>query len=178
MKTTAALLTSILGIASAIPIGQTITPTTISLWHNTGAGLIEYDVSSGLISRGQPEPLPAGHDISTLMTFDFPWASNGKTCEFMFELTDKGNYVILDTPFFDVFRSSQPATHSGPGSNYRDTQLGRMKAMSMADAEKQWGTFTFSCPAGQTKGFEVAPTGDKTKITWNKAFDGPWIRFY
>lgn len=181
MKFTTTLAATILGLThtiSAIPTpGQTILPDNISIYHGFG-GEIKFNSPYGQISRQQS----GNDDISTLITFTFPEETRGRTCEFNFELNDAGSFTIAPgNNAFDVFRSTQVATEDsagwGPPSNYRDVQLGRMKAVAGGQASVDWGTFTFPCPVGETKGFEVTPTGDSIFIQWNEPNDGPWIRY-
>ncbi|PSN65926.1 hypothetical protein BS50DRAFT_401434 [Corynespora cassiicola Philippines] len=175
---TAAFL-SLVSTISSMPVSnnKVIIPETISIYHGFN-GKLEFNVPSGKISRVQG----GNDDISTLMTFSFPESSRGLTCEFMFELDDSTYTLNPVNPSIDVFRSSQIATASSPGwgppSNYRDVQLGRLKVKAGGEAEKSWGSFTFPCPAGEKKGFEVTPTGDVSGITWNEPTDGPWIQYY
>ena len=168
--------TAILAFASATlayPAG-TLEPTTTSLYHSYN-GAIEYAVPRGKVSRVQN----GNDDISTLLTFTFPSASRGKKCTFNFKLT--GAYTHTGSPFIDVFTSSQPATGSSPGwgppSNYRDQQLGRLRLVAGGKATQEWGSFSFDCPAGETKGYEVTPTGDSEYVEWAEPGDGAWISY-
>jgi len=180
MKITNAISVALLSFTSSLSAypttGQTLYPDNISIYHGYN-GAIEYAVSHGKISRVQS----GNDDISTLITFTFPESTRGRKCEFNFEL-DSPPYTATGSPFIDAFFSSQYATASSPGwgppSNYRDNQLGRLRVVKGGQATVEWGTFVFDCPAGQTKGFEVTPTGDSILVEWNEPADGPWIRWY
>ncbi|ORX94301.1 hypothetical protein BCR34DRAFT_225961 [Clohesyomyces aquaticus] len=183
MKFSTTIATAILGFSSSIlaaPVTQArdnshLIPDVTSLYHGYG-GKIEYAVPKGKVSRVQS----GNDDISTLVTFYFGSATQGKTCQFNFELNDPGYVINGDN--IDVFRSSQYPTSNSPGwgppSNYRDVQLGRMKVVAGGSAVPQWGSFQFPCPTGQSKGFEVTPTGDKMSVEWVAGVDGPWISYW
>ncbi|KAF2466155.1 uncharacterized protein BDR25DRAFT_79813 [Lindgomyces ingoldianus] len=181
MKFATTIAAAILAFTSstvAAPVsGPYITPETISIHHGYN-GQIEFNVRRGKIQRQQS----GNDDISTLMTFSFPQAADGKTCEFNFELNDGTFSVTPDVAQLDAFHSSQYATASSPGwgppSNYRDVQLGRLEVSKWGGlAQQKWGSFSFPCPSGK-KGFEVAPTGDAMTIEWDSPSDGPYIRYY
>lgn len=167
-------LLALLGLAStiaAIPVQQTLTPDTYSLYHSNNQQ-IEYDVQYGQVLRVQNE----NSDISTLVTFSFPEATRGRKCELKFERDD-----VRQTPppaVIDAFFSSQFPTKSGTSSNYRDVELGRLIVPTSGTATVDWGNFVFDCPAGQKKGFEFTPTGDRGSLFWAKANDGPYIRYF
>jgi len=186
MKFTTTLASLILGLtstSSALPTGdQTIIPTTISIYHGYN-GAIEYDVARGKASRLQS----GNDDISTLITFTFPESTRYKKCEFKFELDDTYPPYTFSpaNAAVDVFRTSKIATGDsagwGPPSNYRDTQVGRLRLKAGDQAVVDWQVgagFTFDCPAGETWGFEVTPTGDAMSVEWGEPTDGPWIRWW
>lgn len=180
MKFTTHLSTALLTILPAISAypttpPQSLTPDTISLYHGYG-GRIEYDVPRGKVERKQN----GNDDISTLLTFTFPEATRGRKCELNFELND--NYVWTGNFAIDAFTSSQYATADSPGwgppSNYRDVSLGRFRLVRGGLAGVEWGNMVFDCPAGETRGFEVTPTGDEVLVEWDAGLDGPWIRWW
>ncbi|KAF2276388.1 uncharacterized protein EI97DRAFT_37946 [Westerdykella ornata] len=166
---------SLASVIAGIPIGQTIIPETLSIYHGYN-GRIEYNVGTGKVSRVQN----GNDDISTLVTFNFPEATRGRKCELKFERDD--GYPTSSPSIIDAFTSSQIATGPSPGwgppSNYRDVQLGRLRVPTSGQATVDWGNFVFDCPAGQKKGYEFAPTGDSTYLEWSKSTDGPYIRYY
>jgi hypothetical protein len=95
-------------------------------------------------------------DITTLLTFDFPTALDGKTCSFHFDLSSDPAAKVSSTGQFDVFISLAPATRTTttwPSGNLRDQHIGRMRAQPNAAATWVAGFSTFGqsfpCPAGR-----------------------------
>lgn len=154
--------------------GQTIKPSFLSL-YNVGTGAIDFDVANGKIFKADTD---GGKDITTLVTFDFPAASNGKTCYFSFDLDTTA--TLTGSGLFDVFTSLQPATADttswGPG-NQRNQNVGRMKAA--VGAQATWVAqflHPFPCPTG-TQGYELVGVYDNDDLEWSKALAGPTITY-
>ncbi|KAF2190036.1 hypothetical protein K469DRAFT_560699 [Zopfia rhizophila CBS 207.26] len=162
-----------------IDTSSAITPHGISIYHGYN-GAIQYGVTSGKIQRIQS----GNDDISTLVTFYFPSGLEKFTCEFMFQTDDADSKINGD--IFDVFNSNEIVKSASKGwgapSNYRGTPLGRMKAIPGGNAKVMEGfpgkNTQFKCPSAGFKGYEVAPTGDKTHIEWHGSYDGPYIRYW
>jgi hypothetical protein len=151
-------------------------PTDISQ-YTVGTGAIDFDVTTGKIYKADNDN---GNSITTLVTFQFPPESAGKTCSFTFQLDPTA--TVTGSGLFDVFTSLKPADHDtstwGPG-NQRDQNVGRMRAVVNGPAS--WVTIflgdPFPCPAGTKKGYELVGVYDNDNIEWNNAITGPRIHF-
>ena len=148
----------------------------------------QYDVWTGAVHRGTQNGkiFKDGKttDITTLLTFDFPAASEGKTCSFHFDLCADPSAKVSGTAQFDVFTSLAPAagnTSSWPSGNLRDQHLGRMTAQTNGAATWVSGFPTlgqgFPCPAGQTHGGELVGVGDADFIEWLAGTSGASIKW-
>jgi hypothetical protein len=129
---------------------------------------VRYRASSGKIFKNGRTT-----DVSTLLTFDFPPESQGKTCRFVFDLAADPSVIVSGSAQFDVFTSQAPATRNAdtwPSGNLRDHHIGRMAAKPGVPATWVSGfpTFgqSFPCPAGKTYGAELVATGDVEHIEW------------
>jgi hypothetical protein len=121
-------------------------------------------------------------DVTTLLTFEFPKASQDKTCSFHFDLTGNPSAKVSGTGEFDVFISQAPATSNAatwPSGNLRDHHIGRMNAKAKAPATWVSGfpTFgqSFPCPAGKTYGSELVGVGSVDQIEWLASAAGAYI---
>jgi len=156
------------------PNGHTLKPSALSL-YNVGKGAIRFNVDHGKIYKADTN---GGQDITTLVTFDFPADSNGKTCYFSFELDNTA--TLTGSGLFDIYTSLKPAafdtTTWGPG-NQRNQNLGRMKAALSSQAT--WVAqflHPFPCPSGK-QGYELVGVYDNDNIEWNNAVAGPRITY-
>jgi hypothetical protein len=148
----------------------------------------QYDVWTGAVryneQRGKIFKDGRTTDVTTLITFDFPAASAGKTCSFHFGLSSDPAAKVSGTGQFDVFISLAPATRSTttwPSGNLRDQHIGRMRAQPNAAATWVAGFPTFGqafpCPAGQTYGGELVGIGDVDHVEWLASTSGPYIQW-
>jgi hypothetical protein len=148
----------------------------------------QYDVWTGAVryseQRGKIFKNGRTTDVTTLLTFDFPAESDGKTCSFHFDLSSDPAANVSGTGQFDVYISLAPATRSTttwPSGNLRDHHIGRMRAQPNAAATWVAGFPTFGqafpCPAGQTYGSELVGTGDVDHIEWLASTSGAYIKW-
>jgi hypothetical protein len=88
------------------PTPNVIRPKTLSQ-YDVWTGAVRYRASHGKIFKD-------GHttDVSTLLTFDFPPESQGKTCRFVFDLAADPSATVSSSAQFNVFTSQAPATKS------------------------------------------------------------------
>src|SRR6266480_334217 len=134
--------------------------------YDVWTGAVHYNTTNGKIFKnGQTT------DVTTLLTFTFPPATNGQSCEFHFYLDSTA--TVSGTGIFDVFSSLAPATHSTtswPSGNLRDQYGGRMQASLPGEAAFLAGYGTtaqlFECPSDSVYGVELVPTGDVDDIEW------------
>lgn len=106
-------------------------------------------------------------DVTTLLTFNFPPETEGKTCSFHFDLSSDPTAKVSSTGQFDIFVSLAPATRSAdtwPSGNLRDQHIGRMAARpngaaTWVDGFPVFGQ-SFLCPASKTYGGELVGVGD------------------
>jgi hypothetical protein len=121
-------------------------------------------------------------DVTTLLTFEFPSESKGKTCTFHFDSSSDATAEVSGTGQFDVFISLAPATHdtaTWPSGNLRDQHIGRMAAKP--DGAATWlagfPVFgqSFPCPGGMTYAGEMVGAGDTDRIEWLVGTSGPYI---
>jgi hypothetical protein len=148
----------------------------------------QYDVWTGAVrhkeQRGKIFKDGRTTDITTLITFNFPAASAGKTCTFHFDLSSDPAAKVSGNGQFDVFISLAPATRSTttwPSGNLRDQYIGRMRAQPNVAATWVAGFPTFGqafpCPAKQTYGGELVGTGDVDHIEWLASTSGAYIKW-
>jgi hypothetical protein len=177
MKLLSASILTLLGLAASAPAplpwipsgGSTILPAAVSQ-YDVWTGAIRYASGAGKIFKNGKTT-----DTTTLLTFNFPAASAGRTCAFHLYLDPTS--TLTGAANFDVFSSLQPATHSTstwPPGNQRNNHLGRMKAALGAEATVLAGYPTavggFPCPAaGTVAGYEYVPTDDVTDIEWTQS---------
>jgi hypothetical protein len=176
------LLPVLVGLASAVPAPlpqsfpsgpNIVQPTTISQ-YNVWTGAIDYDTASGKIFKNGISP-----DITTLVTFELPAASQGLTCAFNFyEPSTPGGSGLID-----VFTSLQPATGSTtswPPGNQRNQDVGRLDAQSPGNAIWVAGfpntVQSFPCPTG-TWAIELVGVYDVDDIEWAEPNEGPYLQY-
>ncbi|KAH7396068.1 hypothetical protein BKA64DRAFT_675246 [Cadophora sp. MPI-SDFR-AT-0126] len=162
-----------------VPTGSDIIKPTTRSQYEVWTGAVHYNTPNGKIFKD-------GHssDITTLLTFDFPAATYGKTCEFHFVLASEATSKLSGSAQFDVFTSLAPATHSTttwPSGNLRDQHAGRMQAYLPGEAQWLEGFPTygksFPCPSGTLAG-ELVGTGDVDDIEWLAGNSGAYIKYY
>lgn len=136
--------------------------------YDVWTGAVRYQTLNGKIFKDGKTT-----DVTTLLTFEFPEASNGKTCSFQFDLTRDSSAKVSGTGEFDVYISQAPATTSAstwPSGNLRDHHIGRMTAKANAPATWVSGFpifgQSFPCPAGQVYGGELVGVGSVDSIEW------------
>ncbi|OAL03847.1 hypothetical protein IQ06DRAFT_291509 [Phaeosphaeriaceae sp. SRC1lsM3a] len=164
-------------VASALPASSVGNPKTLSQ-YDVWTGAVRYRAAHGKIFKNNGQST----DVSTLLTFEFPPESQGKTCRFEFDLSADPSATVSGSAQFDVFTSLAPATRNAatwPSGNLRDHHIGRMAAKPRAPATWVPGfpTFgqSFPCPAGETYGAELVPTGDVDHIEWQASAPVPYI---
>ena len=161
------------------PRGSSVVKPKITSLYEVWTGAVHHGTSNGMIFKDGKST-----DITTLLTFDFPPESAGKTCSFHFELSSNSSAKVSGTGQFDVFTSLAPATgdkSSWPSGNLRDQHLGRMTARKNGAATWVPGFPTlgqgFPCPAGQTYGGELVGVGDADFIEWLAGTAGASIKW-
>jgi hypothetical protein len=184
---TSTIALAIVSLTSALPTntsyptteGSNIIRPTVTSQYAVWTGAVRYKTQNGNIFKDGRTT-----DITTLLTFDFPPASAGKTCSFHFNLSSDPKAKVSGTGQFDVFTSLAPAaysTTSWPSGNLRDNHFGRMTAHLSGEATWVDGFSTsgksFPCPAGRTYGGELVGTGDADRIEWLAANAGPYIKW-
>jgi hypothetical protein len=149
------------------PTPNVIRPKALSQ-YDVWTGAVRYRASHGKIFKDGRTT-----DVSTLLTFDFPPESQGKTCRFVLDLAADPSATVSGSAQFDVFTSQAPATRNAdtwPSGNLRDHHIGRMAAKPGASATWVPGFPTFGqgfpCPAGETYGAELVGAGDVDRIEW------------
>jgi hypothetical protein len=120
-----------------------------------------------------------GKDITTLLTFTYPSASEGLQCQFEFYLDSTAS--VSGSKKLDLFTSNSPAPGPtsgwGPG-NQRNIHLGRLSVEvdSYATWDATYSTYLTEktpCKApGTTEGFELVGVYDNDSITWNPDLAG------
>jgi hypothetical protein len=181
MKLTLAAASAILAFASAAPTNPNIFPDKLSRYE-VWSGKVTYDVPTGQIFKDGKTT-----DITTLLTFTFPDATAGKTCEFDFALNNClhcNPSPPTGTLQFDAYTAIKPAdrsTNDWPSGNLRDQYIGRLKAVKPGIATPVEGfphVGPFPCPAGKTLGGELVGAGDQVNIQWDGKGEGPYFRVY
>ncbi|CAG5169204.1 uncharacterized protein ALTATR162_LOCUS7014 [Alternaria atra] len=155
-----------------------IKPRVTSLYE-VWTGAVRHNTANGKVFKDGKTT-----DITTLLTFDFPAKSAGKTCSFHFDLASNASAKVSSTGQFDVFTSLAPATRntsSWPSGNLRDQYLGRMTVQRSGAATWVSGFPAlgqgFPCPAGKTYGGELVGVGDADFIEWFSRTSGASIRW-
>lgn len=160
-----------------IPPDELIWPAaTYRYWVKTGK--TEFDPRKGLVQKnGNPD-----EEITTLVNFEFPAETEGKTCILLFDLWRRD--TSTGSQRADVFTSLAPQGFSiasdgpWPLGNNRDRHVGRIHATvpGRAEWEESYHGFPkFPCPAGRLLGGEFVGVGDRDKIVWDVGVTGPRI---
>jgi hypothetical protein len=178
---TAAIFAAIIGYTLAAPTPtpsgeSTINHKTLSL-YTVWTGAIEYGAHWGNIFKDG-----RSSDVTTLLTFDIPADTQGKTCSFHLSLDSSS--AVQGTGQFDVFTSLAPVTQSTttwPSGSVRDQYFGRMQAYDYQEATYVEGfpnkAHNFPCPYGQLLAIELVGTGDIDLIEWNGPTIGPYLSY-
>ncbi|KAF2475871.1 uncharacterized protein BDR25DRAFT_278596 [Lindgomyces ingoldianus] len=177
-------LASLLSFSFAAPVASPkpwpadpniVKPTTIS----------QYEVSKGAIHfntpRGKVLKTGNGQDWTTLITFDMPAATAGKTCELHFILESAA--TLSGSGLLDVFTSLAAApgerTSWGPG-NQRNNHVARVKVAQGGDATYQTGypqvVKSFACPSGKWP-IEVVGVYDRDDVQWDGSISGAYLKY-
>ncbi|KAN0079347.1 hypothetical protein V8E54_004561 [Elaphomyces granulatus] len=151
-----------------------VRPTTLSP-YTVSTGAINFNAPNGVIFKNNGQ----SSDITTLVTFNFPSESQGKTCSFHFFLDPSA--VLSGSGLFDVFTSLAPATHSTDGfppGNQRNQQVARMQAVKPGEATYVSGfpnsIQSFPCPSGVWP-IELVGVFDVDNIQWLGFGVGPYV---
>lgn len=75
--------------------------------YEVWTGAVRHNTANGKVFKDGKTT-----DITTLLTFDFPPESAGKTCSFHFDLASDASAKISGTEQFNVFTSLAPATRN------------------------------------------------------------------
>lgn len=147
--------------------------------YNVGTGAIDCHAEGGLISKS---PTNHGNDITTLLTFTYPNAAEGRQCQFQFYLNEDA--FLSGSGKIDVFTSNAPApgcrSSWGPG-NQRNVNLGRLSARlgGFAVWDATYGAYltepTGCKPPGTREGFELVGVYDYDHISWEAEGSGARI---
>lgn len=161
-----------------IPPGELIWPReTYRYWVKTGETVL--DPPEGLVQKTGNQD----EEITTLVNFQFPEETKGKTCRLRFDLWERD--TSQGSQRADVFTSLAPEGFSiasdgpWPPGNKRDVHVGRIhvKAPGSAVWEQSYHGFPdFPCPAGRFLGGEFVGVGDKDRIIWDIGVTGPRIQ--
>ena len=173
------LTTALTGILAA-PLDSRTTPAYFNpkttYTYDVGTGAIDCTATQGLISKDYNNN---GHDQTTLLTFEYPAASAGKTCHFEFSLD--GSAQLSGSKKIDLFSSLGPAPGCtstwGPG-NQRNIHMGRMDAVlgGTAAYEYTYSAYLTSptpCAApGTIEAYELVGVFDQDYVQWSPALAG------
>ncbi|KAH7134045.1 hypothetical protein EDB81DRAFT_803008 [Dactylonectria macrodidyma] len=153
----------------------------------TPSAIWKYSVRNGAISETTNGEISkynsnGGNDITTLLTFTYPKAAEGKQCQFAFYLDSTA--IVSGSKKLDVFTSNNPApgptTGWGPG-NQRNINLGRLSVTvpgtaTWDDVNNAYLTAKTPCKAEHTvEGFELVGVYDNDYVSWNPDLSGPRI---
>ncbi|KAF2706681.1 hypothetical protein K504DRAFT_493066 [Pleomassaria siparia CBS 279.74] len=174
-------------IGAPTPPESVVYPATNSVWHQA-TGQVEFDRPGGRLVRNYG----LNEDETTLFLIMYTEASQGKTCQFMFEMNNDCGTEAYTNPgaTFDIYSSLQTIDKSvaSGASNYRNQHIGRMTSVAgskgvggravPAFADETEERFQFPCPdrkGGAYYMYELVPTGGHSiNMTWGKR-DGPWV---
>lgn len=149
--------------------------------YDVSTGAIECSPSTNKIFKSYSN---YGHDLTTLLTFEYPAEAEGKMCQFGFRLEDTD--VLTGSMLFDLFSSLNPApgcTATWPPGNQRNEHLARLQGVAGGDAtyvDKFTTYLTEPSPcksAGTIEAFELVGVYDNVDIEWNPALSGPYITY-
>jgi Ubiquitin 3 binding protein But2 C-terminal domain len=159
-----------------VPAGPGVVTPSVRSQYEVWTGAIHYKTAAGKIFKNGITT-----DITTLVTFNFPPESVGKTCEFHFYLSTTS--TVTGSGLFDVFTSLAPATGdttSWPPGNQRNNHVGRLSAVLGGEATFVSGfpntILSFPCPAG-TWAAEFVGVYDSDDIEWTGTGVGSYFKF-
>ncbi|KAK3370390.1 hypothetical protein B0H63DRAFT_454565 [Podospora didyma] len=117
-----------------------------------------------------------GHDITTMLTFTYPPAVQGRQCWLAFNLPTGATVSPATGAQVDVFKQWQPVSGCPSQGNNRDVHLGRMNVPSVAGGVGTWAatynahlTAAGPCPApGTVEGIEIVGVGDNEDVAWQQ----------
>jgi hypothetical protein len=147
--------------------------------YDVGSGAINCHAAGGLVSKSTNNN---GHDITTLITFQYPAAAAGKKCQFAFYLDSSA--ILTGSKKVDLFSSLEPApgcTASWPPGNRRNNHIGRLSLSLGATATwdqkvSAYLTQPTDCkPAGTYEGYELVGVYDNDYVSWNTYVAGARI---
>jgi hypothetical protein len=161
----------------SIPTGANIVKPSARSQYDVWTGAIHYKTGAGKVFKnGQTT------DVTTLVTFDFPADSQGKTCEFHFFLDSTA--TLSGSALMDVFTSLAPAvadTTSWPPGNQRNQHVGRLAVVKPGEATFVDGfpntIKSFPCPTG-TWAAEFVGVYDTDDIEWTGTGSGSYFKYY
>ena len=183
------LLISAASLVFASPVERRNTPPTGASFftpsaryhYDVSTGAIDCNVNGGLVSKSTTNN---GHDITTLVTFTYPQAAQGKQCQLFFYLDSTA--TVGGSKKIDVFTSLQPApgctTGWGPG-NQRNINIGRWSVSkgNFATWDATYGAYltqpTTCQDPGSVEGLEFVGVYDDDLVRWNPAA-GAGARIY
>jgi hypothetical protein len=111
-------LTLLVNTLYSNPTGSNIIKPRVNSLYEVWTGAVRHNTTNGKIFKDSKTT-----NITTLLTFDFPLESKGKTCSFYFNLASNALVKVSSTRQLDVFTSLAPATGSTPSwpsGNLRD----------------------------------------------------------
>ncbi|RSM04082.1 hypothetical protein CEP52_007039 [Fusarium oligoseptatum] len=157
------------------------------------AGTYRRWIQSGKIIEDPQDQLlivkngKAADETTTIVTFDFDWSTEDKTCELIFELWDRD--VSTGSKTLDVFTWSDPPPGLKAFSvddiarwaevKSRDNHVGRIFVPKPGNAtwiETYLGWPKFPCPAGELIGVEYVGVNDRVQVRWDIGVTGPRFR--
>lgn len=151
--------------------------------YDVGTGAIYCDPLWNLITKADTDN---GHHITTLLTFEYPAATAGKTCQFGFHLAATDVLAGDNGGVIDLFSSLAPApgcTSSWPPGNQRNVHLGRLKPQLGGDAvfTDKFTTYltepTPCPPPGTIEAYELVGVYDNVDVEWQPSVSGPFIAY-
>jgi hypothetical protein len=184
-------MTSLVASTMAAPLeARTAPPVPANTFAPTA--LYSYDVGTGAIGAASSWAVVdkytsnGGHDSTTLMTFTYPNAAEGKQCALYFYSNPDTQMSWTGSERLDIFSSNSPAPGKtsgwGPG-NQRNNHLGRWKksGSAWADWEATYGGLSVAqpCkPAGTYESFEIVGVWDNDHVSYDNAFSGVRIAYW
>lgn len=158
--------------------GDYFTPSATWLYNVRTGAIAATDY--GYVSKASNN---LGNDVTTLVTFTYPKAAEGKKCQFGFYLDNSA--TVRGSKKLDLFSSSSPAPGPrdswGPG-NQRNNNLGRFNPVVGGFAttwDAKYSAFltekTDCRLAGTQEGFELVGVWDEDLVSWDTKTSGPRI---
>ncbi|KAF6789087.1 hypothetical protein CSOJ01_14843 [Colletotrichum sojae] len=152
--------------------------------YNVGTGRIDPLSNQGYVSKYYQNN---GQDLTALLTFTYPEAARGRTCQFVFQ-SDPAKTWASGSQKLDLFTSLQPAPAGGattwPPGNQRDQNIGRLSVANGA-GQSTWDV-TFGekiskpvpCAApGTVEAYELVGVYDNDYVSWRDGA-GPRIVYW